>query len=755
MHMKNKIFFCLSFLLLGMVLDCSRVLAERSFRIGEVNVRGNNRVEVGTILNSVKVKAGMTVSEAMIDEDVRAIYQLGRFRDVVADVSQEGGVSVLTYTVKEYPVVRKVEITGNKKLKKADLETALAVNAPDFLNPQRIEQGIANLRRKYHKEGYYAVEISSDTELVNNNEAILNVKIKEGAKNRIEKIVFNGNTVVSDRKLKKAMESGEKIFLISWMFDGAKYSEEAARIDRERIADEYFNRGYIDVVVSDPRIELTKDRDGLILTYDIEEGKQYHIEKIDITGDLLTDKETLLKLLKVKDGDVFSRKNMRESITALSDYYADRGYAFVNVSPKTLVNKAERAVNVNLDVEEGSLVHFDHIRIRGNTKTRDKVIRREMRFKEGDLYSASGLKKSQQRIKNLGFFEEVSVNTSKGKSPTLLDVDVDVKEQPSGSISAGVGYSSMDGFIIQGMASQENFLGLGLQGVVAAGIGGSSNTFRVGLLDPYFLDKNMQLGFDLYKTEREWDDFTRDAIGGDIKLGIPFYSDNRITFIYRYEKKKISDVDDDASYYIRSQEGRSTLSSITAILTRDTRDYKLDPSSGYLSSASIEYAGIGGSEHFVKYIASHRHFFPFKWDTVFSINGEIGYIQEVNNKPIPIDEKFFLGGMYSIRGFDYRKVGPRDPETGDYLGGVKEAFFNFEFIFPLLKDIKMKGVVFFDTGNSWSDDQEYFSDMRYSVGTGIRWMSPMGPLRIEWGYNLDPKDGESRSEVDFSIGRMF
>jgi outer membrane protein insertion porin family len=755
MHMKNKIFFCLFFLLLGMVLDCSHVLAERSFRIGEVNIRGNNRVEVGTILNSVKVKSGMTVSEAMIDEDVRAIYQLGRFRDVVADVSQEGGVTVLTYTVKEYPVVRKVEITGNKKLKKADLETALAVNAPDFLNPQRIEQGIANLRRKYHKEGYYAVEISSDTELVNNNEAILNVKIKEGVKNRIEKIVFNGNTVVSDRKLKKAMESGEKVFLLSWMFDGAKYSEEAARIDRERIADEYFNRGYIDVVVSEPRIELTKDRDGLILTYDIEEGKQYHIEKIDITGDLLTDRETLLKLLKVKDGDVFSRKNMRESITALSDYYADRGYAFVNVSPKTSVNKAERAVTVDLDVEEGSLVHFDHIRIRGNTKTRDKVIRREMRFKEGDLYSASGLKKSQQRIKNLGFFEEVSVSTSKGKSPTLLDVDVDVKEQPSGSISAGVGYSSMDGFIVQGMASQENFLGLGLQGIVAAGLGGSSNTFRVGLMDPYFLDKNMQLGFDLYKTEREWDDFTRDAIGGDIKLGIPFYSDNRITFIYRYEKKKISDVDDDASYYIRSQEGRSTLSSITAILSRDTRDYKLDPSSGYLSSASVEYAGIGGSEHFVKYIASHRHFFPFKWDTVFSINGEIGYIQEVNNEPIPIDEKFFLGGMYSIRGFDYRKVGPRDPETGDYLGGVKEAFFNFEFIFPLLKDIKMKGVVFFDTGNSWSDDQEYFSDMRYSVGTGIRWMSPMGPLRIEWGYNLDPKDGESRSEVDFSIGRMF
>ena len=336
-----------------------------------------------------------------------------------------------------------------------------------------------------------------------------------------------------------------------------------------------------------------------------------------------------------------------------------------------------------------------------------------------------------------------------------MNIDVDIKERPTGTLSAGVGYSSVDNFVFQGSATQENFLGLGWKGTVAASLGGSSNTYRIGLLDPYFLDKDLALGFDLYKTEREWTDFSRDAIGGNVKLGFPLPFENRAFFIYRFEKKEIYDVSEDSSFFIRSQQGKSTLSSIQAILSRDTRDYKLDPKEGYLTTLSAEYAGLGGTEHFAKYVASHRHFFPLFWGTVFSINGEIGYLQETTGDDIPIDEKFFLGGLFTIRGFDSREVGPRDPVTGDYLGGEKMAFFNFEFIFPLVKDIDMKGVIFFDTGNAWSKDQNYFEDMRYSAGFGIRWFSPMGPLRIEWGYNLDPKEWEDKSKVDFSIGRMF
>jgi outer membrane protein insertion porin family len=379
-----------------------------------------------------------------------------------------------------------------------------------------------------------------------------------------------------------------------------------------------------------------------------------------------------------------------------------------------------------------------------------------MTIAEGDTYNASALKESKRRIKNLGFFEEVSVATSKGADEAHMNLDVDVQERPSGSFSLGFGYSSMDNFILQGSLTQENFLGLGVQSTFSAAIGGSSTTYRIGVLDPHFLDSKFSVGFDLFKTEREYSSYDLDTQGGDLKFGFPLgYFDTRSFFIYRYEEKDISGIDVNAPFFVREQEGTSTLSSITGSLIRDTLDYRLDPTEGSLTNASVEYAGLGGTEDFIKYKFGSRHYFPLFLGTVFSVNGVVGYIQETSSDEIPIDEKFFLGGLTTIRGFEPREVGPRDPETGDYFGGVKEAYFNFEFIFPLMKDLGMKGVVFFDTGNAWDDDEDYFSKMRYSVGGGIRWFSPMGPLRIEWGYNLDPYDWEDNSNLDFSIGRMF
>jgi outer membrane protein insertion porin family len=754
--MKNGTCYRL-FLALVLVLPLvwSGLADARSYDIGEVQVHGNRRVEKGAILSVLGVKPGAGVTEEAIDRDVRAIYGLGRFQNVTAEINEVDGASILTYVVKERPLLRSIRLVGNKKLKVEELEPLMGVHTPEIYDPKKIDAGLENLRKRYRKDGFYAAEISSSVEVNDKLEATVTVNIDEGEKNRIAEILFDGNTVFSNRKLRKAMETKEKWFL-SWVFDSGTYNEEAANIDRERIADLYYNEGYVDIVVSAPHLSLTPNRKHLILTYDIEEGQQYHTGPVDVVGDLIESKEELLKLVQLKEGDVFSRKKLRDSVLAINDFYADRGYAYVNVVPRTPNDKSDRRIDLQLRIEKGELVHLDRIRIRGNTKTRDKVIRREMKVNEGDLFTSSGLKESQRKVKNLGFFEEATVATSKGESPDKMNVDVDVKERPSGTLSAGVGYSSVDKVVVQGSASQDNFLGLGLKGQIGASFGGSTTTYRIGLLDPYFLDKNLSLGFDLYKTDREWNSFSRDAIGGDVKLGVPLpFENNRAFFIYRFEKKDIYDVDDDASYYIRAQEGNSTLSSIEAMLIRDTRDYKLDPKTGYLTTLSAEYAGIGGSEHFAKYIASHRHFFPLFGEVVFSVNGEIGYIQKTTDEEIPIDEKFFLGGLSSIRGFESREMGPRDPDTGDYLGGVKEAFLNFELIFPLVKDIGMKGVVFFDTGNAWSEDEDYFEDMRYSAGVGIRWFSPMGPLRVEWGYNLDPEPWEDRSQIGFSLGTMF
>ncbi len=284
-------------------------------------------------------------------------------------------------------------------------------------------------------------------------------------------------------------------------------------------------------------------------------------------------------------------------------------------------------------------------------------------------------------------------------------------------------------------------------------MGGQTTTYRFGVTDPYFLDKDLTLGFDLYKTDREWPDFSEETTGGNLKFGFPLSDDLRAYFLYRYEQKEIYDIEPGVSRYILEQEGKSTLSAVTAMLRRDTTDYRLDPTMGSQTEASIEFAGIGGTEKFTKYILDHRHFLPFKWGTYFSVHGQIGYIKPWGGEDVPIDERFFLGGINSLRGFKSRHVGPMDGD--DYIGGVKEAYFNFEYIFPLAKDMGLKGVVFFDTGNAWEDSESYFSDMRYNVGAGIRWFSPMGPLRLELGYNLDPREDEDPTEWQFSIGRFF
>ena len=427
--------------------------------------------------------------------------------------------------------------------------------------------------------------------------------------------------------------------------------------------------------------------------------------------------------------------------------------------PETQVDEQTNKVDIDYDVEQGLKARIGRINISGNTRTRDKVVRRQVKLAEGDTYSASLIKDSRRKINNLGYFDEVNLTTRKGDDLSLMDIDIDLKERSTGSFSVGAGFSSVDGLLFQGSVSQDNFLGRGLRLDLSGSLGGSSTVYRVGLLDPYFMDRDLALGFDIYDTEREWTDFDRETTGGDIKLGLPITEDIRSFFVYRFEKKNITNIDENASWVIQDQEGKHTLSSITASLSRNTTDFRPDPSRGNISELAVEYAGLGGSEKFIKYTADHRYFYPLPWGMVFSAHGQVGYIQEMGGEDAPLDEKFFLGGMNSLRGFESREVGPREAnEDGtdyDFVGGVKEAVFNLEVTFPLIKDMKMKGLVFFDTGNAWASDETMFSEMRYSVGAGISWNSPMGPLRFAWGYNLSPKDWEEPSAFDFSVGKSF
>ena len=733
--------------------------AAPEFMLNDIVVEGNKRVLAVDILNAMKIKPGQTVTPADIDAAMADIYRMERFSDIGSEISEESGVTTLKIKVEERPLVRNIRFEGNDELTAEKLREVITVRVPDIYDPFEVSKSVEMIKAEYVKEGYYAAAITADSHVNKDNETLVTFRIKEGDIVRIKDIRFEGNTVFDNGDLQDAMDTQEK-WMFSWLTGRGNYNEPLLMQDLDRIADLYFNQGYVRVKVREPVISLVDNGKHMLLLIQIEEGPQYKIDHVDAQGDLIQDKTGLLALMDIKAGDVFSRAKLREGVGIVTDVYADQGYAYANVSPLTRANDETRTIALMLDIEQGPQVSVERINITGNTKTRDKVVRREMKLVEGDLFNATNLKKSKARINNLGFFEAVDISTSAGSDENLMNVDVNVKERSTGTFSVGAGYSSVDGFVAQGSITQENFLGRAWRLNLAASLGGSSTTYQLGLTDPYFLDTRWTLGAEVYQTEREWDDFSRKATGFAIKGGHPVGEFSRILATYRFENKEIYDISPLASNNIIEQEGTSTLSSITTSYMYNTTDNRLDPSSGMDLNATWEFAGIGGTEKFSKYVLEARQFWPWMWGTVFSVHGQLGYIHSLNDDNVPIDERFFLGGIYNLRGFDSREVGPRD-ENGDFIGGDTEAYFNFEYIFPLYKELKIKGVTFFDVGNTWNsedftgEDADAFGSWRYSAGAGIRWLSPMGPMRFEYGYNLDARDYESGSKFDFMIGRFF
>lgn len=744
------------FLAVGLLLFCASTLwAAGQDLIADIVVEGNRRVTAESILAVVPVHKGESFDEAGLDGVIQAVYRLGRFSDVSAAIdSQADDIRILRVTVTERPLVRSISFVGNQELAAEKLQGLLTLRIPEIYDPAQVRASVAAIKAAYVKEGYNAAEITVDSKINEANEAQVTFSINEGQLVRIKEIRFEGNTVLTSKELRKVMDTEEKWFF-SWLTGRGAYDEELLAQDLERIADLYFNRGHIRVKVSKPVISLVDNLSNMLILIQIDEGDEYRVGAIDVTGDLIESREEVLAKLPLQPGGVFSRELLRKGVGRITDLYADQGYAYANVVPLTRVDDAAKAIDIALEIEQGRQVTVERINVSGNAKTRDKVIRREMKVVEGELYNASAIKRSKARINNLGFFEAVDISTVPGTSPANVDLDVNVKERSTGTFSVGAGYSSVDGFIAQGSITQENFLGYGLKLNLAASLGGESTTYQIGVTDPYFLDKDLTAGFELYNTDREWTDFSRKAVGGALKLGVPVYDEyTRAFFVYRYEQKEIYDVDEFASDDIKDEEGRSTISSLTSTLSRDTTDYRLDPSSGYTAQVSLELAGLGGTEKFAKAIIDARHFWPAPFGTVLSAHGQIGYLEAFGGEDAPLDERFYLGGINTLRGFEPREVGPRDDE-GDYIGGYKETYFNFEWLFPISKEAGVKGVTFFDVGNAWGEDEDIFSSWRYSVGAGIRWLSPLGPLRLEWGYNLDPEEWEDNSRFDFMIGRFF
>jgi len=747
-------------------LFCAGAVFADGEKVVSVIVKGNKRIEAAVILNAVKIKAGDTLQTGKTDADLRAIYKLGYFQDVQVSTEESAKGTVLVYTVLEKPIVRDIKFEGNKELKEDKLKEALELHKNTIFSQKELDKSAAKIKKLYGDDGYYLAEVTPIIDKRTPGELDVTFKIVEGNKILIRTISFDGNKAFSNRKLRGVMETKEKWFL-SWLTGAGTYKEEVLKNDGLILTDFYLNNGYINVKVGEPAVKLTDAKDALEVSIGITEGDQYKVDAIGFKGDLLESESELRKKLKTEPGEIFSRATLRGDIATLTDTYGDKGYAFANVNPIIKPDPDKKTVDLTFDMDKGELVHIERIAIAGNPKTRDKVIRRELRLMEGDLYSATGIKRSKQNLMNLGYFEEATVATAKGSASDKLNVNVNVKEKPTGTFSIGGGYSSLDGFIGQGSVQQSNFLGLGLKGNLSVSIGGKSSTYSVGLTDPYFLDTKWTMGADIYRSERDYIDFSRRLLGGDIKAGYPLNDYLGTFWMYKYEIKDIYNVNSAIAMapllFPDLQEGTTTTSSITGSISNNTTDYRLDPSSGWMNGISAEYAGLGGDNKYARFTTDHAFFYPLYKKLVFISKFTLGYVMEAGKK-VPIDEKFYLGGIGSLRGYKARTVSPTSTAydangvpTTVYLGGNKEVFTNTELTFPILQDVGIKGVAFFDAGNAYADNQAMFSSLLMSYGGGIRWASPIGPLRLEYGIPLNPrKDIDSTSgRIEFSIGSLF
>ena len=727
-------------------------------QIESIQVTGNRRIESDAILAVIESRKGERFDQDKLDDDLRAIFRMGYFKDVSIESEDGAKGKVVTFKVVEKPSIGQISFDGNKKIKDKELEEEIGIKKYSILNQSEVKQSVNRLREHYRLKGYYNVEITDEIQDLPNNEVSLLYHINEGEKVYIRKIEFVGNTIFDDDDLKDVMETSEKGFL-SWFTKSGMLDMKKLEFDIQKVVSFYHNRGYIKAKAGEPQVAYDEGVKGLKITIEIIEGNQYKVNKVSLEGDLIRPEEELQAALKINKEKFFNREAIRQDILMLKDLYADDGFAYAEVVPITKEDDKNYLVDITYEISKKKRVRFERINITGNSMTRDKVIRRELKVVEDDYFSGTNLRKSTANLHRLGFFEDIEVNTREGSQDDLMILDIGVKERRTDTFSVGAGYSSFDKVIGMTQVSFNNLGGRAQRLVGQAALGSRTTQFSVSFTEPWLLDKPLSAGVDLYKWVTEYDTYTKDSLGGALRFGFPLNIDEytRGSIRYAYDDADITDVLDTAATVIKDMAGTNVTSSITLGVERDSKDRPWDTRKGSVNSLSVEYAGgiFGGNSYFTKYMAKSQWYFPMWWDTVFMIEGRAGYAKERSGGRLPIYEKFVLGGIDSVRGYEYATISPRDPATGDVIGGEKMWVYKLEYIFPVLKEQGLRGLVFFDAGNVFRKEEDFEFKARSSVGTGVRWYSPIGPLRLEYGWKLDKRTGETGGTWEFSIGGQF
>ncbi len=759
-------------------------------RVREIRIEGNKKAETDAIRARIRSRIGEPLDPDRVASDIKDIYSLGLFRDVVVDAQPVSGGVALVYRVVEKPSIWAITFEGNDKVATKDIEGVVDIKPFSILDRGAIAKNVEKIKALYAEKGFFLAEVSYRLKEQSRNRVILTFRIEENRKVQVRKVHFIGNKFAKDADLRKVMMTKQGDAM-SWLTQRGTYREDVFAADVELLSSWYLDHGFIKVQIEPPRVALSRDRRWITITLVIHEGDQYKISSVELKGDLPQEgwklpvpetaspeqkqksgetRRELVEVLAVKKGDVFSRSKIGQDIVRLTERYSDDGYAFANIYPLTDVDEEKKHIAITFDVQKGDKVYIERINVRGNTITRDKVVRRELELDEGDLFNGSKLKRSRENIIRLGYFEDVAFSTPRGSGDNQLVLNIDVKEKPTGIFSVGAGFSSAENFVFTAQVQKNNFLGYGYSMAASADVSKLRQRFALQFLDPFFLDTEWTAGVNLYNQQRVYRSFTREDRGADLTFG--HYLDERreahLSATYKIEDTNIGDVSD----ALRPIFGRPGLTSSTiGTISWDRRDNRLFPTKGFLTSASTEYAGgpLGGDLDYLRFTYNVRGFYPIGFEffqPVLRANMTFGQIYSTTGDPIPVFERFFAGGINSVRGYPLNSLGPTkrvlgggDPQSADQriaVGGHQLALMNLEVEFPIIKPAQIRGVVFFDAGNAFDRENSItWAGMRKGYGFGVRWFSPIGPLRFEWGFPVDPRPGEQKRQFDFTIGSFF
>lgn len=746
------------------LLSPSRADAQppEAYAVSDVVIEGNQRIDAGAVRSQLGTIPGRATAQQLAD-DVRTLYNSGYFDQVIVSVLPRGnGTVTVKFQVTEKPIARKIFIKGNEEVSEDDLTDVLKLEGRRFVDRSKIQALIRKATTYYQTEGFYDASLDYSTVPVGNNEVDITFTVKEGEKYHVREVVLQGVQNLDQDEMLSLLQVQSYKWWSSWLFGTGKVNEEMTENDKQILKQYLLDHGYIEGAVGHASVE--KREDGLYVVFDIAEGEEFKVGKISASGDLVDNsQEKTLGDITSEQGEVFNASKVRSDIFTITDRFGDEGYAFANVVPNTVLHKDTGTVDLDFTSTKGQAVKIGKITISGNEKTYDNVIRRELRIDEQHRYSGTKIRRSQTLLERQGLFEEVSIANKPTSDPAVVDLDVNVKEGTTGSFTAGAGYSTANGTIFNTKISENNLFGTGNKLNLNLDFGSQISNQVLSFDNPRVNDSFLSAGADLLRTTRAYQDFNREVAGGSTNIGYPaelvfgeWAEDMTLMLKYELIKIDIRDVAYDAAQLVKDSQGYSSASSVTPGLTRSTINNPTNPTSGSRQNVTIEIAGLGGDQDFYLFEARNAWYYPLvKGDFgefTLADRTSFGYGQSFNDDPFPLYRRFFPGGINSLRGYVNRSLGPTDINGQEY-GGSKQLINNVEVIFPLLTSAGLRGVVFYDCGQAYDDGEPInIKDFRQGVGYGVRWNSPMGPIRFEIGYPIARQDGEAPSQTMFSFG---